>query len=274
MSERVQKVLSQWGIASRRKAEKMILAGRIQINGQTANLGDKVDLTTDTLQADGKKIERSDRPQFIYLLLNKPTAVVSTCSDPQNRPTVIDLLSPNLQQGKGIHPVGRLDFASSGALILTNDGKLTLGLTHPRYHLPKTYRVELDRPPAQKDLAAWRRGIILEGRKTLTAKLKLIKGDKSGKTIEIILTEGRNRQIRRVAELLGYQVKKLHRTAIGSIALNTSGCDNLPPGKYRHLQTTEINFLKNSFNNQPLKVAARSGSAVYDRQKIHPRPKK
>ena len=274
MSERVQKVLSQWGIASRRKAEKMILAGRIKINGKTANLGDKVDLTADVLQVDGKKIERSARPEFIYLLLNKPPGVVSTCSDPQNRSTVIDLLSPDLQQGKGIHPVGRLDFASSGALILTNDGKLTLGLTHPRYHLPKTYRVKLDRPPAKTDLAVWRRGIILAGRKTLPAKLKLIGEDKSGKTIEIILTEGRNRQIRRVAELLGYQVKELHRTAIGSISLNSSDCLQLATGQYRHLQSTEINFLKNSFNNQPLEIAARSGNAVYDRQKIHPRTKK
>ncbi|MCC0176082.1 rRNA pseudouridine synthase [Waterburya agarophytonicola K14] len=250
MSERVQKVLSQWGIASRRKAEKMILAGRIQINGQTVSLGDKVDLTVDILHVDGKPIKLSDRPQFIYLLLNKPPGVVSTCWDPQNRSTVIDLLPQDLKQGTGIHPVGRLDFASSGALILTNDGNLTLGLTHPRYHLPKTYLVELDRFISKKDLTVWRQGIILEGRKTLPAKVKLIESNKSGKTIEIILTEGRNRQIRRVAEKLGYQVNKLHRTKIGSICLNSFSLDQLPLGKYRHLQSTEINFLKNSFNTK------------------------
>ena len=137
MAERVQKVLSQWGIASRRKAEKMIIDGRVQINGQTAILGDKVDLTVDILQVDGRAIQKTQRPPLIYLLLNKPVGVVSTCNDPQNRTTVIDLLATNLRQGMGIHPVGRLDFASSGALILTNDGQLTLGLTHPRYHLPK-----------------------------------------------------------------------------------------------------------------------------------------
>ena len=266
MTERVQKVLSQWGIASRRKAEQMILAGRVEINGQTASLGNKVDLTVDVLQVDGKVIEASNRPQLIYLLLNKPPGVISTCSDPQNRSTVIDLLPANLRQGTGIHPVGRLDFESSGALILTNDGELTLGLTHPRYHLPKTYLVELDRPPTQKDLTVWCRGVILDKRKTLPAKIRLVQSNKHGKTIEIVMTEGRNRQIRRVASQLGYQVQKLHRLAIGPIALNSLNKSELPQGKYRHLKTTEINFLKNSFSLKPLKLAAQPGSAVYDKQ--------
>ncbi len=264
MPERVQKVLSQWGIASRRKAEKMILARRIKINDRTANLGDKIDLQVDTLHVDGKLIEVSDRPNSLYLLLNKPPGVVSTCLDPQHRPTVIDLLPKNLQQGTGIHPVGRLDFASSGALILTNDGDLTLGLTHPRYHLPKIYLVELDRCPSKKDLSKWRRGVVLEGKKTLPAKIKLIRGDKSGKTIEIILTEGRNRQIRRVAGLLGYEVQKLHRTAIGSIALNGNNRNELVSGKYRHLQAAEIDFLKNYYNRKLQKIAAKPGRAVDD----------
>lgn len=262
MSERVQKVLSQWGIASRRKAEKMILAQRIEINGKPASLGDKIDLKVDTLHVDGKLIQLSDRPDLIYLLLNKPLKVVSTCFDPQNRPTVIDLLPQKLKQGTGIHPVGRLDYASSGALILTNDGKLTLGLTHPRYHLPKIYCVELNRPPSKKDLALWRRGIMLEGQKTLPAKIEIVRADKSGKTLEIVLREGKNRQIRRVAEKLGYQVKKLHRTAIGSIALDNRVDGELVAGKYRHLQPTEVELLKNSYNNKPIAVAAQSEEAV------------
>ena len=262
MSERVQKVLSQWGIASRRKAEKMILAGRIEINGHTATLGDRVDLNVDILYVDGKQITTEDRPQFIYLLLNKPRRIVSTCSDPHNRSTVIDLLPKNLQQGKGIHPVGRLDFDSSGALILTNDGELTLGLTHPRYHLPKTYHVELNRPLSPKDLEMWQKGVILDGRKTLPAQVKLKQPARS-KTIEIVLTEGRNRQIRRVAQKLGYQVQKLHRIAIGSITLNS--CQKkLSQGQYRHLQLAEVNFLKNSFKIEPLTIAAQPGSAVYE----------
>lgn len=248
MTERVQKVLSQWGIASRRKAETMILAGRIQINGQIAKLGDKVDLARDILCVDGKEVETKQRPQLLYLLLNKPPGVVSTCVDPQNRSTVIDLLPDNLKQGAGIHPVGRLDFASSGALILTNDGDLTLGLTHPRYHLPKTYLVDLDRPLTKADLKLWSQGIKLDGRKTLPAKIRLVQSRKYNTTIEIVLTEGRNRQIRRVAKQLGYQVLRLHRLAIGSITLNF--CDNLelPQGQHRHLEINEVNLLKNSFN--------------------------
>jgi pseudouridine synthase len=248
MAERVQKVLSQWGIASRRKAEKMILAGRVSINGQIATLGDRVDLTQDILQVDGKAIQPNDRPQLLYLLLHKPVGVVSTCDDPQKRPTVIDLLPEDLSQGTGIHPVGRLDFASSGALILTNDGNLTLGLTHPRYHLPKTYLVKLNHSPSRKDLTDWRSGVILEQKKTLPAKIKLVPSDQTGRTLEIVLTEGRNRQIRRVAQQLGYEVNELHRVAIGSITLNTPNGLKISPSKYRHLTNTEINFLQNSFN--------------------------
>ena len=254
MSERVQKVLSQWGIASRRKAEKMIIAGRIQINGQTVKLGDKVDLTTDVLLVDGKVVKTSHRPKQVYLLLNKPVGVVSTCKDPQNRSTVIELLPKNLSQGTGIHPVGRLDYASSGALILTNDGELTLGLTHPRYHLPKTYLVELNRSPLTKDLEHWRNGIVLDGSKTLPAEVNIIESDLTRKTLEIVLTEGKNRQIRRVAQQLGYEVKKLHRKAIGSINLDLAAQGELPAGKYRHLRSTEVNFLKHSFNSKLLNL--------------------
>lgn len=262
MAERIQKVLSQWGIASRRKAEKMMIEGRVQINGHTAKLGDKVDLTADLLQVDGKTVTNTNRPQLVYLLLNKPIGVVSTCDDPQHRSTVIDLLSVNLRRGMGIHPVGRLDFASSGALILTNDGQLTLGLTHPRYHLPKTYHVKLDRPPRSKDLAHWRKGVMLEGKKTLPAEIKLVKSDKTFTTLKIVLTEGRNRQIRRVAQQLGYQVEQLHRIAIGSITLDRAKGGELDPGQYRHLKSSEINFLQNSCTGKFSPGAAQSGSAV------------
>jgi pseudouridine synthase len=265
MAERVQKILSQWGIASRRKAEKMIVAGRVLVNGQTAKLGDRVDLTADVLQIDGKAVKGFQRPEQIHLLLNKPVGIVSTCDDPQNRPTVMGLLPTSLSQRSGIHPVGRLDLASSGALILTNDGELTLGLTHPRYHLPKTYLVELNRSLLGKDLTCWRQGILLDDRKTLPAKVNIMKSDLTGKTIEIVLTEGRNRQIRRVAQQLGYQVKRLHRLAIGSINLTLADQGELLPGQYRHLRLTEINYLQN-FNSQPSNLTAHPGSAVYDKK--------
>ncbi|MEL6579856.1 MAG: pseudouridine synthase [Cyanobacteria bacterium J06621_12] len=264
MAERIQKILSQWGIASRRKAEKMIVAGRVNLNGKTATLGDRVDLAQDTLLVDGKRVQQAHRPQLLYVLLHKPVGVVSTCDDPQNRPTVIDLFPPDLRQGTGIHPVGRLDFASSGALILTNNGEFTLGLTHPRYHLPKTYTVTLDKSPTARDLTFWRTGVILDGKKTLPAQIELVKSDKTGKNIKIILTEGRNRQIRRVAQQLGYRVEKLHRVAIGKLTLNIPHGQKLSPGQYRHLTITEINFLQKSFNSQGIKATAKPRSAVYE----------
>ena len=261
MTERVQKVLSQWGIASRRKAETMMVEGRVKINGRTAKLGDKIDLKTDVLLVDGKVVKQTQKPRQIYLLLNKPAGVISSCDDPQGRRTVVDLLPEVLKRATGIHPVGRLDLASSGALILTNDGEFTLGLTHPRYHLSKTYVVELDRPPIQQDLSRWRKGIVLDGKKTLPAKINIVGSDKT--TIEIVLTEGRNRQIRRVAQKLGYRVTRLHRIAIGSIDLRNSKNAELEQGKYRHLIQKEVNYLYDSFNSN-LKAATRFGSAVHD----------
>ena len=242
--ERVQKVLSQWGIASRRQAEKMIEAGRVKVNGSVAVLGDKVDLNRDKLEVDGRQVRSCERPSLVYLLINKPKAVVSTCSDPQKRATALDLLPHQLKDGQGIHPVGRLDYNSTGALILTNDGNLTLNLTHPRYHLPKTYLVWLDGVPTPKDLQRWRKGIQLEGRLTMPAKVKIVHRQLENKTcLEIVLTEGRNRQIRKVAKLLGFKVVSLHRTAIGTITLQTAK-GQLASGEYRHLTKKEINYLK------------------------------
>ena len=244
MTERIQKVLSQWGIASRRQAEKMILAGRVKLNGNVAVLGDKVDLDSDLLEVDGRSIRSTQRPKSIYLLINKPLAVISSCSDPQKRTTVIDLLPDRLKKGQGIHPVGRLDYNSTGALILTNDGNLTLSLTHPRYHLAKTYRVILDGIPSQQDIQRWREGISLEGRSTLPAKVEIINFQQDRACLEVILTEGRNRQIRKVAELLGFRVVSLHRTMIGKISLDTKQGTELKSGEYRHLSKQEISFLQ------------------------------
>jgi 23S rRNA pseudouridine2605 synthase len=239
MDERVQKVLSQWGIASRRQAERMILEGRVKLNGIPVNLGQKVDLSSDCLEVDGIAIERERRPKSLYILINKPAGVISTCYDPQHRTTVIDLLPPELYRGRGLHPVGRLDLASTGALLLTNDGALTLSLTHPRYHLNKRYHVWVCGHLPQEVVRNWREGVMLDGISTLPAQVKIL-DRREGKTLlEIILREGRNRQIRRVAERLGYPVLTLHRLSIGSIELQS-----LPSGKYRFLSDFEINFLK------------------------------
>lgn len=245
MRERVQKILSQWGFASRRQAEQMILEGRVRLNGAIAQLGQKADLEHDQIEVDGTVIQPANRPQFLYLLLNKPAGYVSTCSDPQNRRTVLDLLPFPLRHGSGIHPVGRLDVDSTGALLLTNDGDLTFILTHPRHHIPKTYHVWVEGYPAELVLRQWRQGIMLSGQRTLPAEVKVLQRHPENKTLlRIILREGRNRQIRRVAEQLGHPVLHLHRTAIGPIELHPPKEPRLASGTYRLLKDTEISFLK------------------------------
>lgn len=255
MPERVQKILSQWGIASRRQAEQMILEGRVRLNGEIAQLGQKADPLRDRVEVDGQVIQSIDRPQFIYLLLNKPAGVVSTCHDPQRRSTVLDLLSPELRQGQGLHPVGRLDVESTGALLLTNDGDLTNYLTHPRHHIPKTYEVWVKGNPSSQILRQWREGVMLDGRKTLPAEMIVLQRTESATLLQIILHEGRNRQIRRVAELLNHPVVKLHRSAIGSIRLQPSNQAALAAGHYRYLTDFEICSLKQDMD-QPTRLPA------------------
>ncbi|MDJ0581848.1 pseudouridine synthase [Crocosphaera sp.] len=248
MVERVQKILSQWGVASRRRAEDMIMAGRVKLNGKIVTLGDKADPSCDRLEVDGKLIQPDQRPQLIYILLNKPVGVVSTCDDPENRSIVLDLLPKKLTQGTGIHPVGRLDFNSSGALLLTNDGDLTLKLTHPRYHLPKTYEVSLKGYPPEKTLQQWREGVMLMGKKTLPAEVEVISRSDQKTHLKVILTEGRNRQIRRIVEQLGFRVLRLHRTAIDKLTIYPANKNSLRRGHYRLLTPSEIDFLKHRAN--------------------------
>lgn len=245
MDERVQKLLSQWGVASRRQAEQMILAGRVRLNGAIAQLGQKANPTLDRIEVDGVLIRPHQRPASIYLLLNKPAGILSTCTDPWHRRTVLDLLPPVLRDGQGIHPVGRLDADSTGALLLTNDGDLTFYLTHPRHHIPKTYQVWVEGNPGEAVLQQWRRGVMLDGRPTLPTQVTVLNRHGNHQTLlQVILTEGRNRQIRRVAAQLGHPVIQLHRTAIGSIALQRPGTPELLSGEYRPLKDSEIGFLK------------------------------
>ncbi len=254
MDERLQKILAQWGIASRRQAEQMIVAGRVRVNGNTVQLGEKANPARDRIEVDGVPVKPTHRPTPIYLLLNKPVGVVSTCFDPAGRKAVVDLLSPHLRAGQGIHPVGRLDVETTGALLLTNDGKLTFCLTHPRHCVPKTYEVWVQGHPPESVLQAWRQGVILSGKKTLPAQVQVLERDGSQTLLEVILREGRNRQIRRVAEQLGYPVVRLHRTAIGPIRLRSPGEPALPLGHYRSLKQSEISFLRNQVNQTSVSV--------------------
>ncbi|MGQ4647072.1 pseudouridine synthase [Lyngbya aestuarii] len=244
MEERLQKILSQWGIASRRQAEQMILAGRVRLNGTVVNLGQKANPVEDLIEIDGKLVKSDDRPQPIYLLLNKPLGVVSTCHDSHGRITILDLLPQKIREGQGIHPVGRLDAESTGALLLTNDGAMTFRLTHPRHHISKIYQVWVQGHPSKSVLQIWRQGVTLSGKKTLPASVRVLEQGHQETLLEIVLREGRNRQIRRVAELLSYPVIHLHRTAIGSIPLQLPGEPILKSGHYRYLKDFEIHFLK------------------------------
>ena len=272
--QRLQKVLAQWGLASRRHAEDWIAAGRVRVNGQVATIGCVVDPQVDRIDVDGCRVGPADRPDPIYLLINKPARVLSACADDRHRPTVLDLLPRSLVEQTGIHPVGRLDWDSTGALLLTNDGELTHALTHPRFHWPKTYRVWVQGQPTAATLDRWRSGVLLDGRKTLPADVRLIQttaqttaipkatlGPRSGNSsgtphrdphrptdprteLEIILTEGRNRQIRRVAELFGHPVIKLHRIAIGFVTLRSPDGSLLPSGAHRNLTPAEVQTLR------------------------------
>lgn len=247
MEVRLQKLLSQWGIASRRQAEQLILAGQVKLNGQIAELGQKANPAQDQISLNGQVLRPVNCPQRLYLLVNKPKGTVSTCKDPQKRPTVLDLLPPKYRQGQGLHPVGRLDAASTGALLITNDGQLTFSLTHPRHHIAKTYHVWLEGCPSSSVLSQWRQGVWLEGKKTLPATVRILKpyqNHTNSICLEVILQEGRNRQIRRIAEQLGHPVRSLHRTQIGSISLRSPSGKLLPQGRYRSLTSSEIESLR------------------------------
>ncbi len=236
--EKLQKLLSQWGVASRRQSELLIANGRITVNGVKAHIGQRANPTVDDIRIDGRPLNPENRPANHYVLLNKPRGVVSTCDDPQGRKTVIDLLPPELRQGDiRLHPVGRLDTDSTGALLLTNHGQLTQTLTHPRHHISKTYRVRVQGSPKSACLEQWRGGVSLAGKLTAPAQVKVLHPHPPA-LLEVVLREGRNRQIRRVAEQLGHPVISLHRSAIGFIKLG-----DLPLGQCRELTSEETNKL-------------------------------
>ncbi|WP_019499986.1 pseudouridine synthase [Pseudanabaena sp. PCC 6802] len=233
MAERLQKIISRFGIASRREAEQMILASRVRLNGTiVTELGIKADPASDRIEVDGRLINQARSPQKIYLLLNKPVATICTRRDPQGRRTVLDLLPPQYQH---LYPVGRLDYNSSGALLLTNDGDFANSLAHPRHHITKTYEVWVRGQIDLEVLQIWQAGVELDGRLTLPCEVTVLTRTSDRTQLQIVLKEGRNRQIRRIAEQLNHPVMALHRVAIAEINLG-----NLPVGKYRHLTKPEV----------------------------------
>jgi 23S rRNA pseudouridine2605 synthase len=232
--DRLQKILAAAGIASRRKAEELILAGRVSLNGKiVTELGTKADAAADRIAVDGKTIEPAQR--FVYFLLNKPKGYVTTVSDPEGRPTVMQLLG-NVQER--VYPVGRLDYASEGLLLLTNDGALAQQVTKAGSHVPKTYHVKVSGRPAEQSLQRLRNGITIpleDNRrvKLSPTKIRLLE-DAPNPWYEITLIEGRNRQIRRMFQQIGHHVEKIKRVQLGPLTLDVA------PGQYRTLRKAEV----------------------------------
>ena len=236
MKERLQKILSSRGVASRRQAEEMIKAGRVTCNGNICQLGDSADPAVDTILLDGKMLPTKE--ESIYIMLNKPRGYVTTLSDEAGRKTVADLLGDVPER---VYPVGRLDMHSEGLLILTNDGDLAHHLTHPSHEVYKEYLVKLSPdeeglPSPEKPLSG---SIELDGEKLLPAKCRLLAKTESGYIMTIAIRQGKNRQIRRMCAKCGYTVNSLKRVSEGDVKLG-----ELPSGRWRYLTEKEIRYLK------------------------------
>ncbi len=234
MSEKLQKIMARAGLGSRRTNEKIIADGRVRINGKVARLGDRANQHKDRIEVDGKMLQFS---KHIYIKLNKEKGVLSSTEDElaQGRPTVRDMVDlPG-----HLYPVGRLDKESEGLMLLTNDGKLTHILTHPRFEHQKVYRVAIEGMPAHGIIQDWRQGVELDGKQTMPVKIEVLHQQKDHTWLRMTMREGRKRQIRRVAALLGHPATKLIREEIGPIQLG-----NLQPGKWQHLSDEEVRKLK------------------------------
>ena len=250
-AERLQKIIAAAGIASRRHAEEMITSGRVSVNGQiVSELGSKADPETDHIRVDGKLLRGPQR--HVYLALNKPKGYVTTVTDPEGRPTVMDLVR---SVGERVYPVGRLDYLSEGLLLMTNDGALVERLMHASSHVPKTYLVKVSGTPAEESIERLRRGVVLRENslgqkrsaehrpksakpvKTAPAKIRLVK-EAENPWYEVTLIEGRNRQIRRMFEQVGHHVEKIRRVRYGPLELD------IEPSEFRALTLAEIGKLK------------------------------
>ena len=252
--ERLQKVMASRGVASRRECEELILAGRVTVNGAIVReMGTKVS-EEDVICVDGRELPNQKEP-LVYLMLNKPKGYVTTVKDPQGRNTVMDLL-PNIKAR--VFPVGRLDYDTEGLLLMTNDGDMSFSLTHPSHGVDKTYLATVWGTPTREAIEKLRSGIGLEDGITAPARVKLVKRGRQAE-IEIIIHEGKKRQVRRMLQAIGHSVVSLKRTRFGPLSLQ-----GLAPGKYRHLTLEELRALRSHKHS----VTARrsSGGAKFGRK--------
>ncbi len=253
MQVRVQKILSTAGVASRRAAEKLMTEGRVTVNGETAReLGTRADPDADDIRVDGRPIQRQVRR--IYLLLNKPRGYVTTRSDPEGRPTVLDLV-PHLHDY--VYPVGRLDYDSEGLLLLTNDGGLAAALTHPSHEVPREYQARVRGTPGAHAIERLSRGVVLDGRKTAPATVAVVMtgvGQHADQSLlSITIHEGRTRQVRRMCEAVGHPVVRLRRVRIGPLADPA-----LKSGMCRPLTPREVDALRRAAGRSQESVGNRS----------------
>ena len=231
---RLQKYMADCGIASRRKSEELITAGKVKVNGKVASLGDKVDPAKDKVSVDGHKVVRDT--EFRYVMLNKPRGFVTTLSDELGRKCVAELVG---DVGVRVYPVGRLDRDSEGLLLLTNDGEFANNMMHPSKHVPKTYRVTVRPAINESILNHLMTGIMIDGKTTLPAEVKVISQEPNRVVLEIVICEGRNRQIRKMCEAEGLEVARLKRVAIGPVRLGM-----LKQGAWRDLTSQELKSLR------------------------------
>ncbi|MTI70226.1 MAG: rRNA pseudouridine synthase [Firmicutes bacterium] len=233
---RLQKYMAKCGVASRRKSEKLISKGVVKVNDSTiTELGFKINPEKDIVKVNNKKIKMEQKS--VYIILNKPDGYITTVSDQFDRPTVLDLIK-NVKQR--VYPVGRLDYDTSGLLLITNDGNLTYKLTHPKHEINKTYIAKIKGIPKENELTQFRNGLKIENYITSKAKIKILNRYKDSSLVEIIIHEGKNRQVRKMCDKIGHPVIWLKRIALGKITI-----DNLEKGKWRYLNDKEINYLKN-----------------------------
>lgn len=231
---RLQKYLAEAGVASRRKSEELILQGRVEVNGtKVTELGTRVG-PGDAIKLDGREVRRAEKQ--VYIMLNKPAGYVTTSKDQFSRKTVLDLVAGVEER---IYPVGRLDYETSGLLLLTNDGELAFKLTHPGHEIEKVYHARISGFPEEKDIKAFEKGIRIEDYVTAPAKLKLVEKLADSSVVEVAVHEGRNRQVRKMFEALGKRVLKLRRVATGPLRL-----EGLEEGKWRYLSDSEIKAVK------------------------------
>jgi len=255
-TERLQKILARGGYASRRAAEKLITDGHVRVNGRVVTeLGSKADPRKDKVEVNGERVVAE---QLVYVVLHKPRGVVTTMSDPEGRPSIREILAPI---GARLYPVGRLDFATSGVLLATNDGEFADGLMHPKRAVPKTYVLKVANKMETKDLDRWREGIRLEDGMTLPAKASLLRHEGDKTWIELTIREGRNQQIRRMGDATGFPVMRLARVSFAGIS-----SEGLRPGEWRHLTREELRDLKTEYG-VPKKLVSVDEREVRDAMK-------